>query len=271
MTFFCEIGHRFSRKLKYQASTGPRLFLWIFFLLFFYQGNSAFALQHQDNAMIVQPVDSGVKIYRGTTQTSPSELQVAKPAAQSQKSRRVPLRSVSTPPKNAHYFYRDIWQPTYQILRLNYCTLDGQECGLKVASRYCRMLGYDKADKQMIANNVGLTHFIHSKTKCKGWQCDGFKMIRCVGSIDHEPRKLYHYRQRRFAFPRMDHYRVAWCYQHGKNCGRQAADSFCRRLGYLKANDYKKQSQIAATKALGNQKLCFGKKCNGFEYITCHR
>ena len=271
MTFLREIAHSFSCKLNPKACTGSRLFLSIFFLLLFFQGNNAFALQNEDNAMIIQPVNAGVKTYSDSTQANQTDTRLANPTAQSLITRTSPVRPVFRIPKNAHSFYRDIWQPTYHILRLNYCTLDGKECGLEVASRYCRMLGYNKADKQIIANNVGLTHFLNTKAKCKGWECDGFKMIRCVGNIDHEPPKLYHYRERRFAFPRMDHYRIAWCYENDKNCGREAAYSFCRRMGYLKANDYKKQSQIAATKALGNQKLCFGKACDGFEYITCYR
>ncbi|WP_133127170.1 hypothetical protein [Legionella nagasakiensis] len=168
-------------------------------------------------------------------------------------------------------YYRNFWSPTFHIQRLNYCTLGGKECGMPVARRYCQMMGYKEADKQIIDYNVGLTNYIFSKAQCKGWRCNGFKLIRCVGNISHKPPQIYYYRYRRFALPRMDHYRVDWCYESGKGCGRQAAHSFCRRMGYLRTEGYKKQERVPATKAIGNQKLCFGNQCTGFSEIICYR
>lgn len=168
-------------------------------------------------------------------------------------------------------FFRNFWSPEYHAQRLAYCTFDGKECGLPVATRFCRMLGYQKADKAIIAHNVGLTHYIATKGECKGWRCNGFKLIRCVGNASKSSPELYAYRYRRFVFPRMANYRIAWCYKNEKQCGKQTANSFCRRMGYLKATEYEKQENVPATKALGNHKLCFGKNCSGFKRIICYR
>lgn len=168
-------------------------------------------------------------------------------------------------------YYRNFWLPTYHGERLNYCTLDGKECGLRLATRYCQMMGYAYADQQVIDYNVGLTNFIFSAAKCKGWRCNSFKTIRCVANMSHKPPRSYHYRLRRFVYPRYNNYRVDWCYDGQRGCGQKAAHSFCRRMGYLDSRRYAIQKHVAATKAIGNQKLCFGIQCNAFDYINCYR
>lgn len=173
----------------------------------------------------------------------------------------------STP---SQVFHRSFWHPQYHGERLNYCTLDGQ-CGLKVATSYCQMMGYEKADQALIANNVGLTNYLHVKARCVGWRCNGFKTIRCMNVITHKPPKPYHYRLRRFVYPRFNNYRIDWCYDGKKGCGQRAAFSFCRRLGYMSVKRYTIEKNVPATQAIGNQKLCFGSQCNAFTKIDCFR
>lgn len=168
-------------------------------------------------------------------------------------------------------YYRNYWSPMYQGARLNYCMLDAKTCGQAVADDYCRMMGYQSANEALKANNVGVTHFLASHAKCQGWQCDGFKLIRCVGKIKHQPMQGYYYRYRRFVYPRFGHYRVAWCYADHKHCGEKAAYSFCRRMGYMGSKRYTQQQGVQATKSLGDQKLCFGSDCTGFHEIICYR
>lgn len=168
-------------------------------------------------------------------------------------------------------YYRNIWNPMYHEQRLNYCSLDGQHCGLAVATRYCHMLGYEKAVKQIKAYNVGFTHIIGSKAQCEGFGCHGFELIQCVGQFSHKPAQNYYYRSMRYPYPRFDHYRVDWCYKKHQGCGQRAANSFCRRLGYKHAQSFKKQEHVAATKKLGTYELCFGTTCSGFQEISCFR
>lgn len=173
--------------------------------------------------------------------------------------------------ENSLKFYHSFWLPKYQGERLSYCTLDNKECGLPLATRYCKLMGYSHADQQLIDHNIGLSHFLASKAICQGWRCDGFKTIRCVAFMSHKPPAPYYYRLRHYVYPRFNNYRVAWCYDGQHHCGRRAAHSFCRRMGYLTAKHFLRQKQIAATKAIGNQKLCFGNQCEGFAYIDCYR
>lgn len=173
-----------------------------------------------------------------------------------------------TPKSN---YYRNFWSPLYHGQRLDYCMQGGLTCGKCVADQYCNMLGYEKAAKYTKDYNVGFTHFLATNTQCKGWTCNGFKLIRCEAKLTHQPSKAYFYRAREYAFPRYEHYRVDWCYENNKGCGQQAANSFCRRMGYMKAKQFKIQTHISATRALGNQRLCFGNHCRAFSSITCYR
>jgi hypothetical protein len=186
----------------------------------------------------------------------------------------VATNSFATAPKDT--FYRNFWYPTYHIQPLNYCTQDDHHCGQPVANHYCQILGYDKAAQIIKANNVGVSNYIElkytgTKARCIGWKCDGFELIRCARLLKHSPVADYYYRKKNFALPRMNHYRVAWCYEGAKQCGSRVANSFCRRMGYMKSTSYKIDTQIIATKTLGDKALCFGHGCQGFQSITCYR
>lgn len=172
---------------------------------------------------------------------------------------------------NKDAIYRNFWLPNYHGQRLNYCALDRKDCGLAIANRYCHLMGYAYADQQTIDYNVGQTAFLSTNAHCRGWRCNGFKTIRCVSTMSHNPAKPYYYRSKRFVYPRFNHERVAWCYDGQKGCGQRAAVSFCRRLGYLASPRFVVEKKVAATKAIGNQKRCFGKHCRAFEYIDCYR
>ena len=168
-------------------------------------------------------------------------------------------------------YYRSFWSPNYLGQQLDYCSADEKECGLPVANRYCQMMGYENADQQVIDSNVGVTHCLLSSKRCKGLQCNGFMMIRCVSKLTHKPARDYYYRSDAFVFPRFNHSRVDWCYENGKGCGQRAAFSFCRRMGYMRAQHYKIDAHISETRALGNHRLCLGRACNAFSSITCYR
>lgn len=167
--------------------------------------------------------------------------------------------------------FRNIWHPTYLGQRLDYCTIDGKDCGKAVANRYCQMLGYDFASQNVIAHNIGLTNYLATKSHCAGWRCNGFMIITCASKLSHKPPKPYHYREQKFQHPRFNNYRVDWCYERGHGCGRRAANSFCSRMGFLQAKRIVKETGVGATKTIGSQELCFGTRCNSFASIICYR
>ncbi len=179
------------------------------------------------------------------------------------------IHSASTERQNKAF--RNFWHPTYNGGRLDYCTIDEEKCGKAVANRYCRMQGYDYSSQHVIAHNIGLTHYISSHARCKGWSCNGFMTIGCVNNLSHTPPKSYHYREKRFVDPRFNHYRVDWCYNKKSDCGMRVANSFCSRMGFIKAKRIVKETQVSATQTIGSQELCFGNQCNAFKVIVCYR
>ncbi|MCX7115597.1 MAG: hypothetical protein NTW08_06805 [Gammaproteobacteria bacterium] len=175
-------------------------------------------------------------------------------------------------PLNDPTFFRSFWTPQYEGLPLSYCLIDGTTCGLKVATAYCRWMGYEKADHSLIAYNLGLTRYFPTRLRCDNWQCHGFKTIRCVGQMKDVSMRPNHYRKAHFVVPRYLGNRVDWCEFGGrKKCGRPAAFSFCRRLGYMKTIGFAPDAQAGSTEAIGNQRRCFGLMCKGFRYIDCYR
>jgi hypothetical protein len=167
--------------------------------------------------------------------------------------------------------FRNVWHPTYRGERLDYCSCDHRACGRALATRYCKILGYDRASNHAIAYNVGLTHYLHSRMRCTGWTCKGFTFITCASRVSHTPPKPYHYTNKVYVNPRFGHYLVDWCYKRNSGCGLRAASAFCSHMGYLKASAITKQSCANATKTIGSQELCFGKQCNAFQRIVCYR
>lgn len=170
-----------------------------------------------------------------------------------------------------NHFYRAYWYPMYHGERLAYCSRDEATCGHEIATAYCHDMGYERVKEQRIAHNVGKTHFWAKEGECIGWKCDGFLLIGCEGKFKRIPPKTYVYRIKEFVFPRFENTRVDWCFNQGKSCGHRAAYSFCRRMGYSKVKSFTQDMNVSATKTLGDQALCYGKKCHGFENITCKR
>ena len=175
-------------------------------------------------------------------------------------------------------YYRDFWSPRYHGELLNYCLVTQNTCGIEVADKYCVIMGYQKAAKSLIANNVGLTKYLdgcnfcgRSKRICKGWNCNGFKLIRCANNVEHFPVQDYAYRERTYVLPRVEKYRIDWCYENGKGCGKKVANSFCRRMGFARAINYKQDIAVYASREIGDGRLCFGDSCKGFSSVTCYR
>jgi hypothetical protein len=180
------------------------------------------------------------------------------------------LISIAHAKTTAAVYSHDFWLPQYHQQRLSYCLSDKQICGKTVADRYCQNLGYERSQRATIDHNIGMASYLDKKGCCQGWHCAGFKLIRCDAQAKHRPKRNYYYRYKKFVLPRFQHYRIDWCYQNGKHCGKRAAESFCRHMGYEAAKHYQPEAHLGATQALGNQKLCFG-DCTGFSNIICYR
>ena len=141
-------------------------------------------------------------------------------------------------------------------------------CGLPIAHRFCKIMGYESAFNSSIDYNVGYTRHIDNAAICTGWRCHGWKVIRCKSRFQ---KKITPTRAHIFNFPRMYWARVDYCYTKNHGCGQMAAYAFCRSMSYDHVLSFKKQANALSTCTLGEQRRCFGFKCNGFAQITCTR
>jgi hypothetical protein len=169
------------------------------------------------------------------------------------------------------YYYRAYWFPMHSGERLAYCSKNGAICGHDIADQYCQEMGYQGVEHFRIQHNIGKTHYWHKEGECTGWRCHGFKVIACQGQFSRNPRHADDDLMQVFPNPRIENQRVDWCFNQGKFCGRRAAYSFCRRMGYRQAKSYQQEQPVVATRTLGDQILCYGNQCRGFAKITCER
>jgi hypothetical protein len=77
---------------------------------------------------------------------------------------------------------------------------------------------------------------------------------------------------RRFENPQERGYNVDVCLRWGAECGKPAADAFCRRNGFRDAEVWEIADNIGATRptiTLADQRVCNQPQCDGFKSITC--
>ena len=78
-----------------------------------------------------------------------------------------------------------------------------------------------------------------------------------------------------FNKPAIEGYRLDWCLHWGTQCGKAAADAWCKKKmgkadGYAKK--WKQAVDIGAsypTYVMGDKKVCNQKFCDGFQWVTC--
>ena len=165
--------------------------------------------------------------------------------------------------------YRTFWHPKLSGERLNFCDEAKTNCGKYIADGYCQVLGFNHARRFELAYHLGLTHFLSGKNACRGWQCSGFDWIECAGARNYKIRPASDYSQALFVKPRWKKLPLDYCYDNKSGCGKREAYAYCRWQGYLHVVSFKKATNVHATRQMGRGQQCYGKHCEGYEYIIC--
>ena len=79
---------------------------------------------------------------------------------------------------------------------------------------------------------------------------------------------------RTFHNPRIGGVRLDWCRLWAQQCGRPAANAFCRRHGYVRSIAHRKAVNIGRwtqTRIIATGQICAANGCDGFRRITCVR
>jgi hypothetical protein len=148
-------------------------------------------------------------------------------------------------------------------LPLDWCLYWGKDCGQPAADYYCKEKGFQKAVDYKKEKSIGKTKILKTGDICEDSYCDGFRYIVCDQ------------KSRRFDNPMVEHGKMDpglpldWCLYWGKDCGQPAADYYCKKKGFQKAVDYKKEKSIGKTKFLKTGDVCNNSSCDGFEFIVC--
>jgi hypothetical protein len=64
--------------------------------------------------------------------------------------------------------------------------------------------------------------------------------------------------------------RLDWCKKWASNCGKPAADEFCKRKGFSKSSANPIDPHVGLTRVLQDDRMvCWGQPCDSFKYIVC--
>lgn len=76
----------------------------------------------------------------------------------------------------------------------------------------------------------------------------------------------------RYNRPMLQGHRLDWCREWGTNCGKPAADAYCRRRGHPRSTGFQIEHDIgnhSPTRVISSGQICNGGFCDGFRYVDC--
>ncbi len=74
---------------------------------------------------------------------------------------------------------------------------------------------------------------------------------------------------RNFFAPVVDGARLDACLSNVHDCGKPAADAFCKGLGYENALIFQREPTAVPTRRLASGEVCEGGSCTAFKQIKC--
>ena len=155
-------------------------------------------------------------------------------------------------------------RPIYRGDRLDWCLTWGTNCGKPAADAFCNRHRYTNAlvFRAQVPGQLQTTRLIGTNQVCRGTFCTAFAYITCESPIPSS---------RVFANPVWKGFRLDVCAQWGANCGKPAADAFCRSKGYSESLHAEADAQPgnASTRVIGTDQICNGSFCTGFQQIIC--
>jgi len=153
--------------------------------------------------------------------------------------------------------------PKVRGIALDWCRIFENQCGQPAADAFCRSKGHLKASSWLKWNNPGFrTITIGQNSICNPHyhRCDSFKNVVCEAKT------------KTFIRPKHNGYRLDWCKTFASQCGKPAAQAFCRAKGYGSVVSYtKKNNSPTETMTIGENSICNSRyhRCDTFKAIKC--
>jgi hypothetical protein len=161
--------------------------------------------------------------------------------------------SASQPASAAEARYNN---PKVKGYALDYCRRWGQDCGKPAADAYCRSKGYRRALRYRVKQNAPPTRVFSSGKVCNAPGCDRIDWVACEADGV-------------FKNPKVKGYALDVCRQWGKDCGKPAADNFCRSRGYDGSVDFAVRPDTPPTRVISTGQICNKSFCDRIVLVTC--
>jgi hypothetical protein len=153
-------------------------------------------------------------------------------------------------------------QPRWFDDRLDWCLTWATDCGKAAADNFCKRRRFFGASNFAAEPGVGRTRVSGTNQVCEGSFCTGFKFITCAGRVPPDQVK---------ADPVWKGHRLDACLTWATNCGKPAADAYCRKQGYTESfySVLDPEPGRSTTRLIGTDQICSASFCTGFQMILC--
>ena len=154
-------------------------------------------------------------------------------------------------------------RPMYRDHRLDWCLTWGANCGKPAADTFCNRKRFNSARVFRAEVPSGqTTRLVGTNQVCNGSFCTPFAYVTCQDPIPSH---------RVFANPVWRGQRLDVCREWGANCGKPAADAFCKAEGFSDALHAEADPQpgFSTTRVISSGQVCSGSFCTGFQQIIC--
>ncbi len=167
--------------------------------------------------------------------------------------------------------------PQYKHLALDWCKSWQKDCGQPAADAYCVSKGWESASKYAKAEDVEYpTRVIGDSKICDAEGCDSFSSIVCQKAdlVEEEQGGDGDYGEGgyeaiRYDYPRAGKWHLDWCLSYGAECGKPAADYYCKAKGHGGAKAFEIDENYGKTRIMKTGEKCTDQSCDGFKYISC--
>lgn len=140
---------------------------------------------------------------------------------------------------------------------LDVCREFAQNCGKPAADEYCKNHGFKNAKSFTVKKDSPPTKIINGGGICPEPYCDRIISVVC------QTREV-HYNN-----PKVGGYALDACREFAKNCGKPAADAYCRSHGHQYAVDFRVTQDSPPTKVINGGGICPEPYCDRISYVAC--
>ncbi|THB77247.1 MAG: hypothetical protein D6B25_07430 [Desulfobulbaceae bacterium] len=116
----------------------------------------------------------------------------------------------------------------------------------------------------------GVVQVNAGKFTCEGGKAKEYKYPTTVSQwpAAQPPKKK---EKKLFTNPKVSGYALDYCREWGKNCGKPAADAYCKSKGYKNAATYKKVDNKPPTRVIGTGQVCNSPGCDRLSFVACEK